>query len=96
MLKMEQEPKYNIVKGKLINRETGNKIPDDEPIFIFRGQDAHLVKVLMEYRKLAKGRHKKVIQTRINQVRAWQKANKDRVKEPDSTAGELVAAQDMI
>ena len=80
-----QEPKFNAVRGKIVNRDTGKAIPDDEPVFIFRGKDPHLTAVLRAYKKLCKnGNHKKVIQARINQIVAFQKANKDLVREPDS------------
>ena len=96
MLKLEQEPKYDIIKGKLVNRESGKRIPDDEPVFIFRGQDLNALEGLMAYKKVAKGRHKQAVQARINQIRAWQKANKDRTKSGDSTAAEVAAAKDLI
>ena len=84
-MKSSQEPKYNVVRGKIVNRETAKAIPDDEPVFIFRGNDPHLLHVLREYKKLCKnGNHKKCVQVRINQIHEFQKAHMDRVGEPDS------------
>jgi len=84
-MKASQEPKYNAIRGRLVNRDTREAIPDSEPVFIFRAKDPHLPAVLREYKKkCSNGNHKKVIQARINQIVAFQKANKELVKEPDS------------
>ena len=80
-----QSGKYDAVRGRLVNRTTGVAIPAGEPVFIFRAQDKHLLKVLRDYKKLCtNGNHKKTIQARINQVAAFQRENKELTKEPDS------------
>ena len=90
-MKVQQENKFDAVRGRIVNRDTGKAIPDDEPVFIFRGKDPHLPAVLREYKKMCRnGNHKKVIQARINQVVAFQKANKDLVKEPDSEKADIL------
>jgi hypothetical protein len=86
-MKASQESKYDIVRGKIVNRDTGKAIPADEPIIIFRAKDKHLPAMLRFYKKLCtSGNHKKVIQARINQIVTWAKANKDIVHEPDTEA----------
>lgn len=48
-----QEPKYtaHLVDGdcKIVVRETADRVPDDEPVFIFRGKDPFAVSVLAYY-----------------------------------------------
>ena len=84
-MKVAQEPKFDAVRGRIVNRDTGVMIPEDEPVFIFRAKDKHLLKVLREYKKLCtNGNHKKTIQARINQVAAFQRENKELTGEPDS------------
>ena len=89
-MKSSQEPKFDAVRGRIVNRETGKAIPDDEPIFILRASDINMVKTLRDYKKLcSNGNHKKCVQARINQVVAFQKEHKDRVKEPDTMKVDL-------
>ena len=91
-MKESQEAKYDAKRGKLVNRDTGKAIPDDEPVFIFRGKDPHLPAVLREYKKKCRnGNHKKVIQARINQIVAFQKENKADLREPDSEKADILA-----
>lgn len=49
----EQEPKYtaHLVDGdcKIVNRKTANRIPDNEPVFIFRAKDKYSVYALESY-----------------------------------------------
>ena len=44
-----QEPKYEAKNNKIINRATGEPIPDDEPIFILRGKDDFAIDALLAY-----------------------------------------------
>jgi hypothetical protein len=84
-MKASQESKYDIVRGRIVNRATGKAIPADEPIIIMRAKDKHVPAMLRFYKKLcSNGNHKKVIQSRINQFVAWQRGNKEVVHEPDS------------
>jgi hypothetical protein len=53
-MKVEQEPKYNAIvcddgETRLINRRTGNIIPDDEPIFILRARDLNSLTTINHY-----------------------------------------------
>ena len=84
-MKASQEPKYDIVRGQIVNRATAKAIPADEPVIIFRAKDKHLPALLRAYKKMCtNGNHKKVVQARINQIVAFQRANKEVVHEPDS------------
>lgn len=48
-MKVEQESKFDAVDGRLVNRATGEPIPDDEPVFVLRAKDASAVKALVTY-----------------------------------------------
>lgn len=84
-MNIEQERKYDIVGGFIVNRATGKPIPDDEPIMIIRAKDIFAVETLKYY----KGRsfdqlHRKVIEGRIEDFMIWQSNNPDAMKVPDS------------
>jgi hypothetical protein len=64
-------------------------IPEDEPIFIFRGRDMLLPDVLKSYSTLAVGvnapqQHLDQILESYKQIKQWQDENPDRVRRPDS------------
>ena len=87
-MKTKQEPKYKI-KGRIINRESGEPIPDDEPVFILRGKDAAAVATLMFYLSEAKKagspvEHLQAVQKRIDQFQGFAGKNPERVKSPDT------------
>ncbi len=92
MIKL-QEPKYDAVltrgdnsrQTRLINRETGEAIPDDEPIFIFRARDKHARDVLLQYSLLvADENHRRVILQRCGHFDQFAQNHPDRMHEPDS------------
>ena len=89
-MKISQERKYDIIDNKIVNRATGIPIPDDEPIMIFRGKDKKTIKMLYYYLGYCTNLlHRKVIQGRIDDFKAFQNENPDIVKEPDSDASAL-------
>ncbi len=63
-----QEPKYGINKeGKLFNRITEVPIPDEEPVFILRGQDKNAALVISYYKTLCEiPSHKYVVNARLH------------------------------
>lgn len=80
-----QEPKYEIKGKKLVNRQSGEAIPDDEPVFILRARDVHAVAALMNYAgNVANPAHKEAVKTRAAQFSNWAILHRDRMKEPDS------------
>ncbi len=83
-MRYEQEPKYDAVDGRLVNRITGKPIPDDEPVFILRAQDRKALAALRHYRDDCEyPEQKAAIDKRIDEFTEYQKAHPDRVKEPD-------------
>jgi hypothetical protein len=85
-MKPEQEPKYNVNElGRIYNRETGNAIPDDEPVFILRARDIHAVDALVEYLRLCKvDGHKTVVMRRLQDFKNFAADNPERMREPGS------------
>jgi len=57
-LPIEQEPKYTVSGSHIINRASGEPIPHDEPVFIFRARDKYAAPLIGQYwRCLENGPH---------------------------------------
>lgn len=93
-LPVTQERKYNTTPdGRLVNRSTGVRIPDDEPVFILRAKDRNAIATLWDYlRHCRNADHCAVIKSRIQDFHAFAKANPERMKEPTSNVNELAHA----
>jgi hypothetical protein len=48
-MKQSQNSKYTVQGGKIINRQTRQAIPDNEPVFILRARDENARRVLSYY-----------------------------------------------
>lgn len=82
-----QDPKYSFASGKIVNRETGVAIPDDEPVVIFRAKDTLSISALEFYRNsLPLGVHRAIISERINDFITFSKLQAWRMKLPDTPA----------
>lgn len=91
LVEIKGEPKYLIDTdtGQLVNRVSGNPIPADEPVIVFRAQDANLSLVLTSYIATCKiPEHKLAAAVRLMEVLEWQMHNPLRVKEPDTVIDE--------
>lgn len=104
-LPITQEPKYTVdrVTGRIINRATGQPIPDDEPIMIFRAKDIHARKVISYYVNLVtqddpRGNHKDVCFDRYQAFISFAEQHPQRMKSPDSAPSddERIARQDRL
>lgn len=83
---MAEDRKFKFENGKFVNRVSGEAIPDDEPVIIFRARDRHALAVLCFYHRLADdGHHKQAIQDRIDEFKAFQATHPERMKEPGIT-----------
>lgn len=81
----KQEPKYSSDQGGIFNRQSGEYIPHDEPVFILRARDKHAVQTLQFYSDMAKDEHhRSVVDTRIEQFAAFKHGQPERMKEPDT------------
>lgn len=87
-----QCPKYTISQkdGRLVNRATGEPIPDDEPVFVLRGKDLLAIDVLQAYQS-----HVYVsgdlgqagaVNQRIADFIDFANAHPERMKSPDTAA----------
>ncbi len=90
-LRHAQEPKYttSTTTGRLVNRQTGKQIPDDEPVFVIRAQDKHAVSALRWYRGLVQEVDQiDAVNRRITEFEAFATAHPGRMKEPDAVTFE--------
>lgn len=97
LIAIKGEPKYVLDSetGQLVNKASGNAIPSDEPVIIFRAQDALLPDVLAAYithlgmsQKMADREHRLAVSLRLAEVLEWQAHNPLRVKTPDTVLDE--------
>lgn len=81
-----QEPKYLInEKGQLQNRQSGNLIPEDEPVFILRARDRQAVTILHLYAfRCNDPEQTKAATLRAQQFEKFAREHPDRMKEPDT------------
>lgn len=82
----KQEPKYNVDSiGRIVNRHSGETIPDDEPVMIFRARDKNAALMIAYYAKLCSDpEHKAVVKERLHDFVDFSHANPERMKEPDT------------
>ncbi len=88
-LTTKQEPKYTTATkdGRLVNRATGKPIPDDEPVFVLRAQDALALPALEAYVSLAGDhQHAYAVEQRIASFVEFAEAHPERMKLPDTAA----------
>lgn len=83
---INQEPKYTTNEhGKLVNRQSGEVIPDDEPVMIFRARDKRAKAAIAYYLGFCEDKtHREAVRLRLFQFEHWFQANPDRMKEPDT------------
>ena len=80
-----QEPKYFFEDGKVFNRASGEQIPEDEPVIVFRARDNHALDVLRFYLSvISNAEHAIAVGKRIDDFAAFKAAHPDRMKEPDT------------
>lgn len=86
----EQEPKYDVRDGRIVNRATGEPIPDDEPIMILRAKDVIAAGVVRRYHDLlldgSTARltdHKRSCFERYQAFIAFAEQHPERMKRPD-------------
>lgn len=81
----QQEPKYEIRDGRLVNRASGEAIPDDEPVMIFRARDKHAHGAILNYARLCRDEHHYgVVQDRARDFAEFAEKHPERMKEPDT------------
>ena len=84
-----QEPKYGISDGRIINRQTGEPIPDDEPIFVFRAKDRLAVRILTAYfSAIEDPEHARAVAARLEDFKRFAREQPERMKDPDTRAAQ--------
>ena len=90
-----QDPKYQFVDNAVVNRRSGEVIPADEPVFVFRARDIHAVCALNEYAYMVPaGEHRQAVLGRVLEFAAFAVNHPARMKEPDTDAGSAALEQD--
>lgn len=83
---MAEDRKFKFEDGRFVNRVSGEAIPDDEPVIIFRARDRHSLAVLRFYQDLASDdHHRQAIGDRIAEFTDYQNTHPERLKEPGIT-----------
>lgn len=85
-MKTSQDSPYTIRDGRIIDRATGEAIPDDEPIFILRAKDRRALTALIAYYAAHQPGRAKAIEARIEEFKAFARAHPQRMQEPDAEA----------
>ena len=81
-----QEPKYTVNGHALVNRVSGEEIPEDEPVFILRARDHYARRVLNSYLALLSvGEHRRAVQVRCDDFQNFALLHPERMKEPDTS-----------
>jgi hypothetical protein len=92
-LSITQESKYTISGNAIVNRASGEAIPSDEPIFIFRARDRQACSILGEYAQLCENAaHREAVNERFIQFGEWADAHPERMKEPDTAVSPSAGA----
>ena len=80
--------KYRIENNRILKKTDGKPIPDDEPVFILRGQDRLALAAMVGYSLVISDlEHKAEVVKAINLFREFRTNNPERMKEPDTIMG---------
>lgn len=87
------EPKYRIENGRIVNRVSGEAIPDDEPIFILRARDCLAIHAFEGYifaleDEPGTAEHLKAVKIRLKNFGDFSDQHPERMKVPDTTLTE--------
>ena len=83
-----QEPKYIARDGGIYNRASGEGIPGDEPVFIFRARDTMAADALLHYytelRRIGNDAQADAVLKRLQDFQRFAREHGDRMKTPDT------------
>lgn len=80
-----QESKFDCVAGQLVNRSTGDPIPNDEPVFVLRAKDLHALTAIRAYiAVLENPEHREAVARRAEQFEQFAEHHPERMKVPDT------------
>jgi hypothetical protein len=79
--------KYTFNGSAIVNRASGEEIPGDEPVFIFRARDVHAVYALKAYAaQCGETSHALAVADRIADFERFAAQHPDRMKTPDTAS----------
>lgn len=82
-----QDPKYDFQDGRVINRQSGEAIPLDEPVMVFRARDVHAMKLIAAYANEIEGgpvQHARAVKARFHDFWEFAHLHPERMKTPDT------------
>lgn len=83
---MSEDRKFKFENGRFVNRVSGEEIPDDEPVIIFRARDRHALPLLRAYVSMVDDEHHRAaVLDRIDEFRQFAREHPERMKEPGIT-----------
>lgn len=84
-LRRSQETKYTIGRtGRLVHRETGQAIPDEEPVMVFRGKDRRAVDAIAAYLLVIQDpAHRAKVEALLRRFQGYAEAYPRLVREPN-------------
>lgn len=83
---MAEDRKFKFEEGRFVNRVSGEAIPDDEPVILFRARDNHAIPTLLAYLDMvADPHHRQAVMDRLEEFSSYRAAHPERLKEPGVT-----------
>lgn len=82
-----QEPKYQFDGGRIVNRASGEAIPLDEPVMVFRARDVHAIALISAYLGAIRGgpiQHQRAVEARLAAFHGFALEHPERMKLPDT------------
>lgn len=84
-MKKSDDLKYELKEDRVVNRATGQSIPEEEPIMIFRAKDRKALSALENYAAACENRvHRRGVERKIAEFIKFAAKHPDRMKEPDT------------
>lgn len=82
----DRKYRYDPTSDRFVNRLSGEEIPGEEPVMLFRARDKHALAALLFYQKqVSDPHHVMAVQNRIVAFQAFADAYPDRMKEPGTS-----------
>jgi hypothetical protein len=88
---LQIDRKYSTDGEHIINHISGETLPADEPLVLFRGHDPLLLPLLEHYKQMcidagSLPKHLELLDARIADIRDWQAKHAELVKAPGTAA----------
>lgn len=79
-----------MLDGRIVNRGSGEPIPDDEPIFVLRAKDRLAVRTLTAYfSAVDEPERARVVAARLEDFRRFVREHPERMEDPDPPSVEM-------